>query len=328
MRPDQKRPNIDLSVHPIARRRYKLPTPIINEFHKRVTQWIKTRTPGGMIYGKPRLGKSVAIDFLMQILPDCFGNTPIINILCRYYKMPSEKTFFRDVLVGAGHSILTGDTASLRDRATEYLYERAIESSQGLIIMFFDEAQKLHEQQYRWLMDLYNELDRLGITLVVILVGQEELIHQYSSFQLAGKDQIIGRFMLHKFKFKGLTNLKDLSECLKSYDEDTDFPEGSGWSYTRYFFPSAYENGWRLANESAQLWQAFTQINDKYGIPGRFEIPMQYFCRTVENLLVEKGTDHEQVHISINMWEEAILPSGYINLARYRKDKVKKKRNG
>lgn len=317
MRVDEMRPNIVDGTHPIQRGRYLLMTPVIEEFYDAVSQWITNRTPGGMIYGRPRLGKSTAIEYLTKLLPEQFGNIPIITFLCRDYKVPSERAFFSDFLDSAGHGMLGGEPTKRRNRLRDYLFQIAHQSGQDRLILFADEAQKLHEQQYRWLIDVNNELNNLGVSLIALLVGQEELIHQYTAFSYADKAQIIGRFMLHRFQFRGLKNIDDIRASLKSYDSNSEFPEGSGWSYTRFFFPSAFQRGWRLASTAEDLWKAFCDINDQYGIPGRIEIPMQYFCRAVEHVLISCGTDNSEATVSENSWKEGIEISRYVDLERY-----------
>ena len=315
------RPNVPAGGHPIETTRYILPTPSIDTSYNAVIQWIENRAPGGMIYGKPRLGKTRAIQYLSRLLVEKFGgNLPVIIVLCRDYKVPTESTFFEDLLRAAGHALYkSGNAASKRDRLIEYLSEKVEFSFQNRLVLFIDEAQKLHEQQFKWLIDLHNELDARDVAAIVILVGQDELIHQYSAFQLTKKTQIIGRFMVHQLQFHGLKGIRDIKKCLKAYDVDSEYPVGSGWSFTRYFFPAVFNSGFGLASYANSLWEAFRLTKDECGLLGNHEIPMQYFCRTVEFVLRHYGT-HEEVssEISIEMWKEAIKASGYIDAERYR----------
>src|SRR5690606_14475931 len=105
-------------------------------------------------------------------------------------------------LLAVNHALPYSGKASLkRDRLFKFLLERAEVSSHQRVILFVDDAQRLFELHYGWLMDLYNELDHAGISMTVILVGQEELIHQLSSFIQGKKAQIVGRFMVPEHKF-------------------------------------------------------------------------------------------------------------------------------
>jgi hypothetical protein len=313
------RPDVPAGSHPIETTRYILPTPSIDSSYSAVLKWIENRAPGGMIYGKPRFGKTRAIQYLSRLLAEKFGDKlPVITLLCRDYRVPSESTFFQDLLRAAGHALhSSGRAPAKRDRLIEYLSEKVEFSSQNRLILFIDEAQKLHEQQYKWLIDLHNELDERDIAAFVLLVGQDELSHQYSAFQQTLKTQIIGRFMVHQLQFHGLKGSREIKKCLRAYDEDSEHPEASGWSFTRYFYPAAFNSGFRLASYADSLWEAFRLMKDECGLPGNREIPMQYFCRTVEFVLRRYGT-HEDVssEISILMWKEAIKASGYIDADR------------
>lgn len=54
--------------------------------YQTVLKWVENRIPGAIIYGRPRLGKTRAISYLINCLPQDFGETPIYHIHCRKYK--------------------------------------------------------------------------------------------------------------------------------------------------------------------------------------------------------------------------------------------------
>ncbi|UTW69383.1 hypothetical protein KHA80_21460 [Anaerobacillus sp. HL2] len=60
---------------------------------------------------------------------------------------------------------------------------------------------------------------------------------QRSLFLDLDKQQIIGRFMVQQYKFNGLLSKDDIYECLVGYDT-SHFPENSGFSFTRFYFPT------------------------------------------------------------------------------------------
>lgn len=90
------------------------------------------------------------------------------------------------------------------------------------------DAQRLVELQYNVLMDIYNYLKDVGISMTAILVGQEELKHVRSSFIQSKMGQIVGRFMVHEHKFSGVKTLNELETCLKGYDSISEYPANSG----------------------------------------------------------------------------------------------------
>ncbi len=167
-------------------------------------------------------------------------------------------------------------------------------------------------------MDIYNELDRYNISLTVILVGQEELVHQRSAFIQSRKMQLVGRFMIHEYKFSGIKTVNDLKMCLSGYDSISDYPEGSGWSFTRYYFPDAFSEGKRLESCAEELFNQFKKLREELKITKPIEIPMQYITLTVDYCLRVFGVDGKDVGFpSLINWESSIRNSGYIESELY-----------
>jgi hypothetical protein len=315
-----QRPKVQPRAHPIESHRYQIFTPAIYLFAKTVREWIESGAPGGMIYGKPRHGKTTGITCVATLLAEELGGTlPILTVCCRDHQHPSEGAFFEDVLKDLGHALYnSGKTSAKRHRLTEYLTEVVEKTAQDRLVLFFDEAQKLHEQHYKWLIDLHNELERRAVALIVLLVGQEELLHQFSAFQMAKKNQIIGRFMVRQLRFSGITNIADMRKCLVNYDTGSEYPPQSGYSFTRYYFPAAFESKLRLEDYAPMLWEAFREVREERQLPLTREIPMQYFCRTVDHILTRFGTLEElSADLSLAQWKEAIGRSGYTDAEHY-----------
>lgn len=320
-RPNFIRPLIAAGTHPVETGRYVIATPTICALHDAVKKWIINRVPGLMIFGKQRFGKTWGIKYLCNELPFDFGATlPVFMLPARAYRLASEGAFFGDLLRAVGHAYTNGKPAAKRDRLLEYLHEQAVHSGLNRLVFFIDEAQKLHEFNYEWLVDVHNELEKKGVTPTWILVGQKELVHQREAFVLAEKDQIVGRFMVHSCEFVGPKSVDDFRRTLDCYDdaELTEYPQGSGWSYTRYFFPACFENGWRLAGEAEPLWKVFHEIRIERKLPGNGEIPMQYFARTVEYALrTFSNLGETDEPLTVAMWRDAIENSGYAEAAVY-----------
>lgn len=312
------KPNIRGGGHPVETSRYILMTPSVEELHLSVCKWIDIRLTGAIVYGEPRTGKTSAIKYLKYRLPEDFPQIPIIEMQCKERKIPNENAFYDEFLYISGHALFgKGKIVEKQIRLAQFLQEIVKRSGHNRIVVFIDDAQRLHEIQFKWLMDIHNSLDSKGIDMVTILVGQPEIIHQKTAFRTTKKTQIIGRFMLNEFSFKGIRNKKEIAKCLNGYDEESEYPQGSGWSFTRYFFPSAFENGWRLRNLADDLWRAIEDIQNEYGLSKKHEIPMQYFCRAVEQILRYKGSSTEiEPHIPVVELREFFKNTGYSNAAR------------
>lgn len=312
-------PHVEPGSHPIETGRYIISTPAIDLLRDALVCWIENRLPGGCVDSPPRTGKTRAIRFTRALLLERFGSIPIFTMLCRDLRRASERDFFEKMLKAVGHSLWQSGNANAKlHRLIEYLAAQVEESDQPRLIWFFDEAQNLHEPEYSTLIDVYNELDARDIVPIFIMVGQHELLGQINAFKATGKTQILGRFMAQQCHFHGLRNASDISVCLQAYDDATEFPVESDCSFTSYFFPNAYHlSGFRLQDYADDLWQAFKWLRENSGLPGPKQIPMQYFCHTVEYVLKKHGTSSLSPRITANIWRDAIRNTGYLNAERF-----------
>jgi thymidine kinase len=107
--------------------------------------------------------------------------------------------------------------------------------SGNTLVIFVDEAQRLELEHYEWLRDVQDELGRRGIRMFAFLVGQPGILNRRSAFrQNVDTSQIVARFMIDEMRFAGMQQAADLKMSLAAYDSSI-FPEGSDWTYTRFF---------------------------------------------------------------------------------------------
>lgn len=308
------RPKIPFGSHPIETGEYILGTPSTFEMFHAVKEWLDSRQPGGLVYGPPRIGKTRGIKYVTKQLKSAFdGKLPIVNVLCYEHKLPNENVFFEEFLLGVGHGFSSrGKALDKRRRLFEYLFGIAAEHPHKRLLIFLDEAQNLEVQHYLWLVDLYNTLDDAKIRPTFIMVGQKELAHRHNAMILAKRYQIIGRFMVNTHSFRGLTSSNDIEVCLHGYDDNTEYPQNSGWSFTRFYFPVAYAHGWRIISQADTIWEAFIEVKTKAKIPGYSELPMQFFSSAVEYIFRKYSNLKDiEPHLSFNIWKEAVEKSGY-----------------
>jgi hypothetical protein len=312
MQSDYRRP-ISIDQHPISQKSYIIPTPSIDTVAERVAKIIRLRTPGAIIYGYPRFGKTYSIRYVISSLRFDHPNAVFISFGCEAKKTPSEDAFFSNLLEAAGHKgSLIGNVTKKRARLIDRLCELVENSGHNWVVFFADEAQRLEVIEYEWLRDVHDKLERKGIRMMTILVGQPQLLHQKSALRQSNHTQIVLRFMITEMRFDGLLNAEDLATCLAGYDEAR-FPESSDWSYTRFFFPLAYEQGMRMVDQAGALWTAFSNAHKDARFNFDIEIPMQYFAHTVENAFAENWKrDKADFAFSPAMWELAVRDSFYV----------------
>lgn len=301
----QTRPDIPLRKHPVMRS-FRVASKPIEDMLNTIVQWVDLQHPGGMIYGAQRLGKTEAIRHVMPLLREPLeSDVPVYLMSCSGEKVPSQNTFYEDLLRAANHSFSRSGTAqSKRLRLIERLAFDAENADETRVILFIDDAQWLQEQSYRWLMDLHNQLNLRGVHLITILVGQPELLDQRNAYRASRQLQVVARFMARAHVFRGLESAADLEVVLRQFDERKEHPEGSGWTYTRFFLPQAYGAGWRLAHQAALIWRV---LQDAY--PWDFShfnkrvLPMASFSRLCAFLLYEL---HEDDGLELRLPEQLI----------------------
>ena len=99
-----------------------------------------------------------------------------------------------------------GSNPSKRLRLSSRIREAVARSGGGTVLLFCDEAQRYNENEYEWLRDVHDALDRQQIKLLTFLVGQEELLAQKTSLQIAHKTQIVARLVVEELSFSGIRN--------------------------------------------------------------------------------------------------------------------------
>jgi AAA domain-containing protein len=302
-----------IKTHPIMRKNYVVPTPSIDGFYDRVRKCIAYGLSGSMLYGHPRFGKTSAIRYVVNMLSQEFPQVVAMSFLCLKSKSRSEAAFFSHLLEAVGHAQAhTGTISRKRSRLIHKLLERVERSGEHVLIIFADEAQRLDVNEYEWLRDVYDELDRHGVKVLVFLIGQPGLRNQKNALQETRQTQIVGRFMTHEIPFRGLLSVDDAATCLAGYDESC-FPQGSDWTYTRFFLPKAYADGFRLVSQATCLWQAFLDAHEAARFTFELELPMKYFTQTVELALIQNAEhDTPDLRLSPAIWRDAVLESNYV----------------
>jgi hypothetical protein len=312
--PQIKRPYIPVGTHPIEQGMYILETIAINSLSEAIIKWVRLRNTGAIIYGSPRIGKSYAIKYLKRVFEIKYKNEfTTFSINSEKTKTPNEDRFYYHLLKNVGHSLDSpGKVTEKKERLINFLYEKGDQTIRNQIVWFYDDAQRLTWYEFEWLMDIFNELQRYGINLTTILVGQDELKHKRNLYLKTSK-QIVGRFMIHEKQFFGMKNVEELAFLLEGYDSIAEYPLKSGWSYTKFFFPDAFVGGYRLEKEANVIWNLINNIRMEHGIKRKIEVPMHYVISIINYVLMTYGSNDGCIFWpNQNVWNEGIIESGYI----------------
>ena len=299
-----------METHPLVLQRYVIPTASIEELYLRIKQCLKLRVPGAIVYAMTRWGKTYAIRSVIAALLQDYPKLVTITFDCHKKKTPSETAFFSNLLRAIGHEKAeTGAAHVKRARLLNKLIEMLQGSRQNVLVVFADEAQKLEIEEYEWLREVHDELERNGFRMVTFLIGQPQLKNQKTSLKQARQTQIVGRFMIDDIEFHGIRSPEEGATCLLGYDTAT-YPN-IDWPFTRFFFPQAWAGGMRLVTEAAPLWQEFQDAHDELGFRTDLEVPMTYFARTVEIAITEYGKDHPDFRFTPEIWKLAVKASKF-----------------
>lgn len=305
-----ERPFVPQRKHPIYTGDYYIQTTSIDNLLVEVKNWIDNRNPGGIIYGRARIGKTRATHILSIELKRIYGeDLPIFNVIMSEHK-PSEKYFYLEMLKDVGHSLARSSrpATDLKTNLVNHLISAGKTSTLGRIIIFIDEANFMSLDDYNYLIDIFNRLERARVQMTVLLVGTKELISTKTALLQLNKQQIVERFMVREYHFQGIKTVKDLQICIASYDY-SEYPQQTGWSFTQYFFPEAFNEGHKLCTLADELLSCFEEAKGTSLI----EIPMQYVTSTIENCFRRYGADGNNIYFPTrNELMQSIKDSGFV----------------
>lgn len=293
---------------------YTIPTKCILDLQSKVEEWISMNDCGAIIYGESRVGKTRAIRYISMHLKDKYSLQLPIYTFTATDHVPTQKTFYASLLSAIGHEDPHKGTAvQMRQRLVNRIIVNALDTKYRRAVLFIDEAYLLSDKEYLWLIDIYNELNLQDILFTVFLFGTKELKQQKTGYIAAGKKQIVLRFMVNEFEFRGITNQREAAICMSSMDKPF---RPSGWYedivLSKLFFPLAYQDGVKLSGYAEELWTAFELVKKENNIHTE-EILMKHFMDAVLYCMKRYGkfgTDMYQP--TINEWKQSILDSGFV----------------
>jgi len=204
------------------------------------------------------------------------------------------------------------------ERLVRACWARAEEHGAHRIILIGDEMQCLSPEVYSWLIDFANDLHDLKVRVISIFFGQPELVSVHEVLLHTNRVDIIGRFLSRLEPLEGIRSVIELREVMHAYDDprELEYPAGSGWSFTRFFAPEAFANGWRLASCAGACWEEFREVAagrlKSAGKSRRLNIGMQWVAGAIRHVLqLLWDRDSPKPEIPQKFWRAAILQTGW-----------------
>lgn len=296
---------------------FQLKTEPIEYLFAHVRTWLQSGAIGVMVVAESRVGKSCAMRWVLKALNEYYGvDIPHIEIPFRFRKKASEPGFFQHCLIEGRHSKPNrGVAKDLRDRFTDFLKTQGASIEANMVILWIDEAQFILEEEWKWLLNIYNETTKVGTKVFFVFSGTHELLSIKQNFINTSRREIVARFMLHVCEFEALTNSAQLKQALTGFEN----LELHGKSFVDYFIPQSTSfKDFKLSLYSAALWDEFAAIWKKSSKRSAISLrlPMHYPTAAVLSFLsalgdageVPSDSGHELLRISA-------LTSGFFEYA-------------
>lgn len=268
--------------HPVVTKGYLVITPVVKKVYSLIRDRVYMRTTGTFMFAFPRVGKTTCAKATQQLLQVEF---PRIYVM-RFSAEPSRQQSALLVDILSADKLYIPRSPRYKDLQRQLLIhvQSSLATREGnQFVLIVDEMQNLSEENLVDLATIHNRLEAVGIRMTTIGFAQPEIMDRHTALLATNQSFLIARFLSEPIPFSGCTSIEDLREILDAYDLTLRYPEDCDHTYTRFFLPLAYDNGFRLASNADAIWRKLRAAAK--GLPGD-SIPMEHLSRTVEFLLV------------------------------------------
>lgn len=273
------------NLHPIVRRKLILPTKEIKKWIKKADSIAYAHRDCMALWGHPDVGKTHCARVLKNHLRNTYRNAGVVFLDAKDTSTGGEVTFWVGVLGDAmGYQgPIPSQLGKLRTKVYRAMYALAVESMRLFLII--DEAQALKQMEWRWLKSALNYLGHHGVDVVVFTFGQFDLVNSVKDLKSSVRPDLHARFGWNTKEYRGARSSADLTMPLNACDSDSEFPEGSGISYTQFLLPSAFASGYRIADQREEIWRAMAEAGFGYNVGmGSFTRVLKCFAVRVKTL--------------------------------------------
>ncbi|MFC7516658.1 AAA family ATPase [Herbaspirillum sp. GCM10030257] len=310
MQPDEYRALA--SSHPLKRRQYTLPTPMLEAAYDLIRTRVNARRPGIVLYATPQIGKSSCSRDVARCLKLEFPDSYTARVEARGGKRTDNGHMYRLILEAERHVL--SDRKNSNDLFMNAVFDIATKVNKlggGQYVLILDEAQTLTQVDLQCLVYFNNALAERGIRMTTVSFAQPEILHRITAFGRSGAYQIIARFLCDTVQFHGCADNEQLRTILNQYDELSEFPENSGISFTCFYLPIAFKYGFRLSTYANAIWTCIDTVLRKGDL---FTVPMQHLSIIIEELLQNAQTqDCSSFKLTEEEINASVLTSGLLN---------------
>lgn len=297
------------AAHPILLREYTVPTPMMKRAYNIVRETVWARRTGVVFYASPRAGKTRCAFSLKDQLSKSFPNVYLLMVSARRATRDSDGHLPRLILEASNHALASrAPSSKLFSTAVNDIRVNVNALGGTQVVLLIDEIQLLSDCDLQQLVCIQNSLELGKVKMTAVSFAQPAIIHRRTALLVSNDHQIIARLLSNPVSFKGCSSADDLQAVLMAYDEHSEYPEESQCSYTRFFFPIAFDNGFRLAAYYQALWSALAHTMAE----ASSAVSMELVCLTIEHLLLAlKGQDGLNFSLSDNEITSAVASCSF-----------------
>ncbi|MFN4361253.1 MAG: ATP-binding protein [Hylemonella sp.] len=296
--------------HRMLDHRYVLDTEEIENFWDIVYDWVGNRKSGLYAYGLHRQGKTTAMNEVIQYLRDDFPFVAVLHCVGERNPHQTKKNFCLYLLSEFGYPIgQIGRNVRPETLLANLLMTACARAGGRQCVLFIDEAQLFSVTQYRYLLEIWNEMHRKGFLFGTVLIGQPDLRLLKELTSESDHGAVVSRFFVKEYGFGGVKNVEMLTKLLAQFDSRLVYPEGSCWPYSRFFIREGFDHGWRLEQEAPLLWEALCRVtHEKKSAIKTSGFRMAWIIDAVHSFLVDgMSQDSKRFRGTIDTWEECIM---------------------
>lgn len=286
----------------------------IADLERSIMEIVMLGNCGACVVSRPRCGKTTSMVYISHSLKEHYGdNFPVVMWDITDHAV-TEKNFYSSLLTALNITHSAHATAlDLKNRVLSELVTLACDTMFKKVVLMIDEAWRLNEKDFIWLMDLYNILRRHGLQLITVFFSTNELLDLKKKFKASGLDQIVERFFLNIYPFHGVRDQGELMICMHAFDQMNvaTLENNKPLSLKDFYFPRADESV-HFHDLTTDLWNAFTNIRVTHGMTVD-DIPMEFVVGSFRILLgcYGKLSNKSVVWPDYKVIHESIMRSGY-----------------
>lgn len=292
-------------THPLFSGGVSIITPPIVEMYVSVKRAIALRELSRTFSGPSGAGKTYAISMVTAMLRTDFPRLCILSHTAGNQQLPSIRAFYKGFLHSVGHHEVKGETWDLRARLVRTMASEARQAGLNIVVLFIDEANAMTLQDFNFLKDVYNDLEKEDVQLITIMLGQSpDLDAVLDNLANNGRLDLISRFAMRRLRMRPYSSVSDIEVVFTHIDELT----SSGQTWTEYFLPVSYGNGFRLRDHSTRAFAALARADPSGANGGHVVFPARQFFLMIRTFLLDGAADDSTGLGDFDRrWDNAVL---------------------